>query len=63
MVQPQNEEIKTWIFEQKIHTGYNQYDKSTWEFSGTEAQALAEFRNTIGKTWSPFITYSYWEKK
>ena len=55
-------ETKTWIFEQTVHDEYR-VKKQTWEFKGTEKDAEREYLSILDRSFSPFVTYNYWEKK
>jgi hypothetical protein len=55
-------EVKTWVFEQTVHRERGM-DKTTWEYHGTEQGAKKEFQDLISRTFSPYVTFYYWEKK
>lgn len=55
-------EVKTWVFEQTIHREFGM-EKSTWKYHGTEQGAKKEFQDLIARSFSPWVTYNYWEKK
>ena len=55
-------EVKTWVFEQRVHDEYRTKTE-TWEFKGTEADAKREYINILDRSFSPFVTYNYWEKR
>lgn len=54
--------IKTWIFTRTIHR-WTESEDDSWEFAGTKEQAEKEYNDILARSWSPFVTFKYEEKK
>lgn len=54
--------VKTFLFTSTIHNGLKE-ENTTWEYHGTESGAKKEFQDILDRSWSPFVTFMYEEKK